>query len=68
MHGIHTPEEEHDLQKLQTEYSRLLANKPSTGEPITIMINPYSIDDLIPTDKEIGKAAGRGIRAEDLKK
>jgi hypothetical protein len=67
-----------DLQKLQTEYSELLANKPSTGEPIPIMINPYSIDDSIPTDTEIGKSVGRihtgrspgptGIRAGDLKK
>jgi hypothetical protein len=65
-----------DLQKLHTEYSKLLVNKSSTGEPIPIMINPYSIDDSIPMDTEIGKAVGRlhtspgptGIQAEDLKK
>jgi hypothetical protein len=42
------------------------------------MINPYIIDDSIPTDTEIGKSVGRlhtgcspgptGIGAEDLKK
>jgi hypothetical protein len=66
-----------DIQKLQTEYSELLTNKPPVGEPLPVLVDPFRIIDYIPSDQEIGKAVGRlhngrspgptGIRAEDLK-
>jgi hypothetical protein len=54
----------------------LLANKLPMGEPIPVLVAPFNIIDSIPSDQEIGRAAGRlhngrspgpmGIRAEDL--
>jgi hypothetical protein len=45
-----------DLKILHMDYSALLAIKPPTGEPIPILVSPSYIDDLIPSETEIGRA------------
>jgi hypothetical protein len=66
-----------DLAELQTEYGELFANQPSTGDQIPVLVSPFEVNDMNPTDKETGAALGRlhsrnspgpsGMRPEDLK-
>jgi hypothetical protein len=66
-----------DLAELQTEYGVLFANQSSTGYPIPVSVAPFEVNDMTPTDKEIGEAVGRlhsrkspgpsGMQPEDLK-
>jgi hypothetical protein len=66
-----------DLKILQTDYGELLTNKPPAGEPISILVSPFDVDDSIPSEAEIEKVVGRlhsgrrpgptGMRPEDLK-
>jgi hypothetical protein len=48
-----------DLAELQTEYGKLFANQPSTGDPIPVLVAPFEVNDMTPADKEITAAAGR---------
>jgi hypothetical protein len=62
---------------LQTEYGELFTNQPSTGYPIPVLVAPFEVNDMTPTDKEIGATVGQlhsrnspghsGMRPEDLK-
>jgi hypothetical protein len=62
---------------LQTEYGELFANQLSTGDPNPVLVAPFEVNDMNPTDKEIGAAVGRlhsrkspgpsDMRPEDLK-
>jgi hypothetical protein len=53
-----------DLTELQTEYGVLFANQPSTGYPIPVLVSPFYVNDMTPTDKEIG-AAVRGLHSRN---
>jgi hypothetical protein len=66
-----------DIQKLQTEYDELLANKPCAEPPIPVLVVPFDVDDATLSEQEIGKAVGRlhidrspgpsGMSSENLK-
>jgi hypothetical protein len=45
-----------DIQKLKTEYIKLLSNKPPVGESIPVLVAPFNIIDYMPSDEEICKS------------
>ena len=74
--GIPSKPIKSDLRRTRAEFESLYTATPSVGEPIPIHINPFPVNDDVPSEEEIITALHRmrrrrvpgasGIRTEDL--